>query len=537
MVDSFLGQAEEGNKTALLKLQLIGHYIMGGDFSITDLSHEMNLSVPTVTKLVSELIEEGFVHDFGKQGTAGGRRPNIYGLNPYAGYFVGVDIKKDIITLAIINFKGQVVDMRDCVPFVMENSVQALDRLCDVVNGFIAKSKIDRAKIFSVGFNLSGRVNSKTGYSYSYFFVEEEPLTMLLEKRLGCKVYVENDTRAMTYGEYMCGVGNNEDTMIFVNASWGLGVGLVIDRKLFYGRSGFSGEFGHFPLLDNEVICRCGKRGCLETGASGSAVHRIFMEKLAQKRVSMLSDKYNRGEQILLEDILETRDTASGIETLNFMEPQSAADLIRDEHPQIIATILVHLKRAQAADILALFDERLRHDVMLRIATFGGVQPAALAELTEVLNGLLDGQNLKRSKMGGVRTAAEIINLMKTQQEEAVITAVREFDGELAQKIIDEMFLFENLVDVDDRSIQRLLQEVDSESLLIALKGAEQPLREKFLRNMSQRAADILRDDLANRGPVRLSQVENEQKAILLIVRRLAETGEMVIGSGEDTYV
>ena len=214
MVDSFLGQAEEGNKTALLKLQLIGHYIMGGDFSITDLSHEMNLSVPTVTKLVSELIEEGFVHDFGKQGTAGGRRPNIYGLNPYAGYFVGVDIKKDIITLAIINFKGQVVDMRDCVPFVMENSVQALDRLCDVVNGFIAKSKIDRAKIFSVGFNLSGRVNSKTGYSYSYFFVEEEPLTMLLEKRLGCKVYVENDTRAMTYGEYMCGVGNNEDTML-----------------------------------------------------------------------------------------------------------------------------------------------------------------------------------------------------------------------------------------------------------------------------------------------------------------------------------
>ena len=239
----------------------------------------------------------------------------------------------------------------------------------------------------------------------------------------------------------------------------------------------------------------------------------------------------------LREDILETRDTASGIETLNFMEPQSAADLIRDEHPQIIATILVHLKRGQAADILALFDERLRHDVMLRIATFGGVQPAALAELTEVLNNLLDGQNLKRSKMGGVRTAAEIINLMKTQQEEAVITAVREFDGELAQKIIDEMFLFENLVEVDDRSIQRLLQEVDSESLLIALKGAEQPLREKFLRNMSQRAADILRDDLANRGPVRLSQVENEQKAILLIVRRLAETGEMVIGSGDDTYV
>lgn len=239
----------------------------------------------------------------------------------------------------------------------------------------------------------------------------------------------------------------------------------------------------------------------------------------------------------LLEDILETRDTTSGMETLNFMEPHAAADLIRDEHPQIIATILVHLKRSQAADIVAQFDERLRHDVMLRIATFGGVQPAALAELTEVLNGLLDGQNLKRAKMGGVRTAAEIINLMKTQQEEAVIEAVREFDGELAQKIIDEMFLFENLVEVDDRSIQRLLQEVESESLLIALKGSEQPLREKFLRNMSQRAADILRDDLANRGPMRMSAVENEQKAILLIVRRLAESGDMVIGGGEEQYV
>lgn len=239
----------------------------------------------------------------------------------------------------------------------------------------------------------------------------------------------------------------------------------------------------------------------------------------------------------LLEDILESRETTSGMETLNFMEPQMAADLIRDEHPQIIATILVHLKRAQAADILALFDERLRNDVMLRIATFGGVQPAALAELTEVLNNLLDGQNLKRSKMGGIRTAAEIINLMKTQQEETVMDAVREYDGELAQKIIDEMFLFENLVSVDDRSIQRLLQEIDNESLLIALKGADQALRERFLSNINLRAAEILRDDLATRGPVRMSLVENEQKSILLIVRRLAESGEIVIGGGEDIYV
>ena len=239
----------------------------------------------------------------------------------------------------------------------------------------------------------------------------------------------------------------------------------------------------------------------------------------------------------LLDEISETRETTTGIETLNFMEPQMAADIIRDEHPQIIATILVHLKRGQAADILALFDEKLRNDVMLRIATFGGVQPSALAELTEVMNNLLDGQNLKRSKMGGVRTAAEIINLMKSQQEENVITAVRDYDGELAQKIIDEMFLFENLIDIDNRSIQRILQEVESDSLVVALKGCDQELRDHFLNNMSQRAAEIMRDDLSSRGPVRMSQVEAEQKAILLVVRKLAETGEVVLHGGDDTYV
>ncbi|MBT0400380.1 flagellar motor switch protein FliG [Morganella morganii] len=239
----------------------------------------------------------------------------------------------------------------------------------------------------------------------------------------------------------------------------------------------------------------------------------------------------------LLEDILEKHESASGIESLNYMEPQTVADIIRDEHPQIIATILVHLKRNLAADVLELFDERQRNDIMLRIATFGGVQPAALAELTEVLNNLLDGQNLKRSKMGGVRTAAEIINLMKSQQEEGVIGAMRDYDGELAQRIIDEMFLFENLIEVDNRSIQRILQDVSNDSLVIALKGCNEDLREHFLRNMSTRAAEIVRDDLESRSPVRMSQVENEQKSILLIVRRLMETGEIVIGGGDDVYV
>ena len=303
MTSSFLKQATEGNKNAILKQQIICQYIFCGDSSITDLSKAVNLSVPTVTKLIGELIDEGFVHNFGEQGTAGGRRPNIYGLNPYAGYFVGVDLRKDSVMMAVINFKGQLID-ETTVDFLMDNDPRSLDRLCDVIQNFIRARKIARDKVLAVGVNISGRVNSQTGYSYSYFFVEEQPLTMLLEERLGTTVYIENDTRAATYGEYMYGDAHSEKTMLYINASWGLGLGMIIDGKIFYGKSGFSGEFGHFPLLDNEIICRCGKRGCLETGASGSAMHRIFLEKLKEGRVSMLSEKYKKGEEITLNDIL-----------------------------------------------------------------------------------------------------------------------------------------------------------------------------------------------------------------------------------------
>lgn len=239
----------------------------------------------------------------------------------------------------------------------------------------------------------------------------------------------------------------------------------------------------------------------------------------------------------LIEDILESSGSSSGIDSLNLMEASMVAELIRDEHPQIIATILVHLERHQAADILEQFDDKLRNDVVLRIATFSGVQPAALQELTEVLSGMLDGQNLKRSKMGGVRTAAEILNLMNSSLEETAIETVRAHSEDLAQKIIDEMFLFENLMDLDDRSIQLVLKEIDTNSLVVALKGAPEALMEKFLRNMSRRAADLMREDMEARGPIRVSQVEAEQKSVLQVVRRLADSGEIVLSGGDDTYV
>lgn len=239
----------------------------------------------------------------------------------------------------------------------------------------------------------------------------------------------------------------------------------------------------------------------------------------------------------VIEDILESRDPGGGIDSLNWMDATSVAELIKDEHPQIIATILIHLDRQKSSEVLGFFTDRLRNDVILRIATFGGVQPGALQELTDVLTKLLAGQSLKRSRMGGVRTAAEIINLMSTAHEEAVIDGVRTHDSDLAQKIIDEMFLFENLLEVDDRGIQRVLKEVATESLIVALKGAQQELRDKFIRNMSTRAGEMLREDLEALGPVRVSQVEAEQKAILQVVRRLAESGEIQIGGGDDAYV
>jgi flagellar motor switch protein FliG len=238
----------------------------------------------------------------------------------------------------------------------------------------------------------------------------------------------------------------------------------------------------------------------------------------------------------LLDRILHNSDT-SGIESLKWMDPTSVADLIANEHPQIIATIMVHLEAEQSASVMALLPERIRNDVMLRIATLDSVQPAALQELNDVLTKLLAGNAVgKKSIRGGVKTAAEILNYMGNQ--EAILESVRGHDAELAQKIRDEMFVFEDLLEMEDRGIQLVLREVQSESLIVALKGASEELREKIFKNMSQRAAEMLREDLEAKGPVRLSEVESEQKEILKVVRRLADEGQVMLGGkGEEAYV
>ncbi len=232
----------------------------------------------------------------------------------------------------------------------------------------------------------------------------------------------------------------------------------------------------------------------------------------------------------LISRILQGGETA-GIDGLKWMDAPAVADLIKNEHPQIIATIIAHLEFDQAGEILKCFVERLRNDVLLRIATIDGVQPQALDDLNEALKRLLAGSaNIKKTTLGGIRHAAEILNFVGQVVETAIIDNVREYDPDLAQKILDEMFVFENLLDVDDRGIQLLLREVQSDSLIVALKGASEALREKIFKNMSQRASEMLREDLEAKGPVRLSEVEGEQKEILKVARRLSDEGQIMLG-------
>jgi len=241
----------------------------------------------------------------------------------------------------------------------------------------------------------------------------------------------------------------------------------------------------------------------------------------------------------LLNRILGGGGDSSGIESLKWMDSESVADLIHNEHPQTIATILVHLERDQACEVLGHFTERLRNDALLRIATLSGVQPTALRELNDVLTKLLSGSDvLKKQPMGGTRAAADILNFMGGDNEASAMEHLKSYDPDMAQKIMDEMFVFENILDIEDRGIQLLLREIQSDSLIIALKGASEEMREKIFKNMSQRAAEMMREDLESKGPVRLSEVEAQQKEILMVVRRLADEGQISLGAkGEEAYV
>ncbi len=271
-----------------------------------------------------------------------------------------------------------------------------------------------------------------------------------------------------------------------------------------------------------------------EAAANGSLVADTDEYVKAVLRKALGEEKAG----LLINRILQGSDT-SGIESLKWMDSDSVAELVRNEHPQIIASILVHLERDHSGEILSKLSPRVRADVILRVATLDGIQPNALKELNEVLSRVLAGADkLKKAALGGPKVAAEMLNGLGASLETDVLDSVRESDEELAQTIQDQMFTFEDVIKLDDRAMQSVLKEVANDGLVIALKGASAEIRDKFLKNMSQRAAEALREDLESRGPVRVADVEMQQKDILKTVRRLADAGEISIGGGgEDAFV
>ncbi len=261
-----------------------------------------------------------------------------------------------------------------------------------------------------------------------------------------------------------------------------------------------------------------------ETGlglGSDEYVRKVLINALGQDKAEGLIDRIIQG------------GNTKGLETLKWMDPRAVAEIIRLEHPQIMAIVLSYLEPDQAAEVLALFPERVRVDVTLRIASLDGIQPNALNELNDILEKQFSGNsNVKSSSVGGIKAAANILNFMDSSIEAEIMDSIKEVDADLGQNIQDLMFVFDNLLDVDDRDIQTILREISSESLVLALKGADDALKEKIFKNMSKRAAEMLRDDLEAKGPVKLSDVEGAQKEILAVARRLADAGDISLGGG-----
>jgi flagellar motor switch protein FliG len=285
------------------------------------------------------------------------------------------------------------------------------------------------------------------------------------------------------------------------------------------------------------------------TNSQMELVMQKFVDAIGeQTSLGMGSDEYIRNMLTsalgadkasgIIDRILLGRNS-KGLEQLKWMDSRAVAELIRLEHPQIIAIVMSFLDPDQAAGVLAEFPERVRTDVIMRVATLDGIQPNALQELDEILEKQFSGgSNVKSSALGGVKKAADILNFVDGTVESKVIEQINEADDELSQQIQDNMFVFENLIDVDDRGMQTLLREISSDQLLLALRGAPEPLREKIFKNMSSRAAEMLKDDLEAAPPAKLSDVENSQKEILTVARRLSDAGEINLGgSGSEEFI
>lgn len=311
MANSFFEDLNNENATGVayknlnLKKSILAYFANVSNGTIADLSKELNISVPKMTALLNDLIEDGIVCDFGKVESSNGRKPNLFGLLPESGFFIGVDIHRSFINIALSDLQKNLLKEPEKISYKFENKTESLDTLCELINTFIIGLSIPKDKILGIGVNISGRVNFATGYSYSFFYFSEEPLTKIIEAKVGIKVFLENDSRAMAFGEFSAGVVKDEKDVLFLNLDYGIGLGIMLNGHLHYGKSGYSGEFGHIPIFDNEILCHCGKKGCLETEASGWALIRMVQEKRLEGSSSVLFNDSNDNIEIKLEDIIQ----------------------------------------------------------------------------------------------------------------------------------------------------------------------------------------------------------------------------------------
>ena len=292
-------------KNINLKKELLSYFSKNRHATIAELSKELNLSVPKVTNILNDLIKDNLIQEDGKVNSTGGRRPNIYSLSPDSGFFLAIDVKQNHINLGLMDFQNNLKKIKENYPYKLENNPESLDDLCEIITQFISELNQPKEKILGIGINLSGRVNYATGYSYSFFHFQEDPLSKIIEKHTGIPVYLENDSRAMAFGEFSSGLVKNEKDVLFLNLDYGLGMGVMINKELYYGKSGFSGEFGHLPMYQNEIICQCGKKGCLETEASGWALVDMFKEELKKGSSTVLTQKEISPDNIKLSDIIQ----------------------------------------------------------------------------------------------------------------------------------------------------------------------------------------------------------------------------------------
>lgn len=313
------------SKTALLNL-LIEH----GGQTIAELSSSLGVSVPYTTKTLNELIEDGLIEVTGKKDNYSKRAPKIYDLIATSGYFLGIDTGKQNLTFGICDFCGNMVAEPELIHFDYQDTPTCFDRFINLINEYIQRSGIARSQIKKACVSIGGRVNPETGCAYNYFTCTTMPLAEALTERLDLPFCIDNDTRCMTYGEYLKGVCKGLKNIIFVNVSWGIGIGIIFDGKLYLGKSGFSGEIGHMHIYNNDIICHCGKTGCMETETSGSALLRKMKEALENGGTSVLSDKVkNQHQELTLQDILDAikKEDVLSIETLQKVAAELGTNL------------------------------------------------------------------------------------------------------------------------------------------------------------------------------------------------------------------